>query len=214
MAALAAKGFWSNKPYKEWKKGEVGRLLKMSPWAKETTVTRKGQGRQGEEFFDYFTIRFFSALPIREALVRRVQIDQKYDKMDPAAREDFDARFTPLLSMDTSKNIILSLEFRSNDRQLIMGIERALRDTNLASLKRSTYLISERLGKVELEGYRPPSAAQPDARLIYPRNVHGQPVGSPEDKKVTVDIWIPGTGTRMQFNKKVEEMMYNGKLEI
>ncbi len=210
---LFAKGFW-DKPFRQWKKNEVSRMLKDSPWAKQTTVTRKGQGRAGEEYFDYYIVRFFSALPVRQAYVRSLQIQNKYDKMDPDQRQAFDQQTEPLLHIDVSSDIVVVLECRSNDRQLMMQIDRGLTTTQLSSLQRSTYLISERLGKVELKGYLPPSSQQPDARFIFPRTVDGQPVVSPEDKKIKFEIWVPGTGTWINFDNKTKDLIYNGKLEI
>ena len=110
---LFSKDLW-DKPFNQWNRGEILKILNNSPWARVETIGSAmerdlesgrigdaGAGARGErENFNKFTIRFFSALPIREAYVRMFQISNNYDQMMPEQRQEFDARFNRALGLD------------------------------------------------------------------------------------------------------------------
>jgi hypothetical protein len=89
------------KPYTEWNLQEVMTLLQNSPWV-EASV-QFAQGRSGDspdrppdtEF--YVELRLYSALPIRQAIVRRMQLTIPYAKLTAAQRASFDAEVDGLL---------------------------------------------------------------------------------------------------------------------
>ncbi|HYV83352.1 MAG TPA: hypothetical protein VE931_07555 [Pyrinomonadaceae bacterium] len=89
------------KPYTEWSLQEVMMLLQNSPWV-EASV-QFAQGRRGDvpdrppgtEF--YVEVRLYSALPIRQAIVRRMQLTIPYAKLTGAQRASFDAEVDGLL---------------------------------------------------------------------------------------------------------------------
>jgi hypothetical protein len=61
----------------------------------------KGPGIAGEkEIVDAYTIRLFSALPVRQAFVRQFQIDNKYDRMPASDKARLDGQFAQALAMD------------------------------------------------------------------------------------------------------------------
>lgn len=89
------------KPYTEWSLQEVMTLLQNSPWV-EASV-QFAQGRTGDspdrppgtEF--YVELRLYSALPIRQAIVRRMQLTIPYTKLTAAQRASFDEEVDGLL---------------------------------------------------------------------------------------------------------------------
>src|SRR6476660_9369482 len=90
---LLAQDFW-NDPFEKWNRNQVSRMLTDSPWSQNQTLSTnlsgKNSGLQGEkEIFNKFTVRFFSALPVRSAYVRMMQILNKYDEMAPEQRHEF-----------------------------------------------------------------------------------------------------------------------------
>src|SRR3989442_1767515 len=79
---LLAQDFW-NEPSNKWNRSQVNRMISDSPWSQaqilSTALSGKDAGLQGEkEIFNKFTVRFFSALPVREAYVRMMQIVNNY----------------------------------------------------------------------------------------------------------------------------------------
>jgi len=220
---LFGKDFWE-KPFTGWKHKDVVKLLKDSPWAQETTATSQWGGRGGtrdsgtatgeREQFRSMTMRFFTALPIRQGYVRMMLMMNKYDELSGAQKEELEQRFSRPITMDFSDQIIVAVEFASNDRQLNMQVDRALKTSTAETLKQGAYLISDRLGRVQIKAYHPPSPDGTGAKFVFPREVDGKPVASPDDKEIKFELYMPGTGEKMFIVKKIKKMIYNGKLEL
>ncbi len=221
-AILVTATVWAKKPWEqpftEWNKKDAIKVLSDSPWA-DTHIRRRsfagrGSGLRGEkEVFDTFIVRFFSALPIREAYVRVVQIDNDYDELNDAQRAAFDERFAPALNRDFGEEIMVSMDFQTNDQQQGLEMQRILRVNTVAFFRQSAFLISDRMGRVDLAGYYPPAPDGTGAKFIFPRQIDGQPVVSDDDKEVKFEINIPDF-PRVLVTMKVKNMTYKGKLEI
>ena len=245
-AFLVAKDFWE-KPYKEWKKGDVVKMLTNSPWAQQQQVAdvvgsqerktpntspeegkamdistgpasdkdRKGSGVGGEkEIANAFTVRLFSSLPVRQAYVRMFQIANNYDEKNPSERAQMDERLSRALRIDFSKTIMVALEFKSNTQERRTNMERYLTNLKVDQLKQSCYLISDRIGRVTIEEYYPPSPDGSGAKFVFPREVDGKPVAAPEDKELKFDFWCDAAGQRVFITFKVKNLMFDGKLEL
>src|SRR5437879_1432185 len=87
-------------PYNQWSLELVKTIMTKSPWAQEwgtsTAFDTKSQaGSQAVEGQDEgrnsFVIRLMSALPLRQAYVRYLQIVNHYDTMTPEQRQQFDS---------------------------------------------------------------------------------------------------------------------------
>jgi hypothetical protein len=221
---LLGKDFWE-RPYKEWKKNDAFKMLQDSPWAKTMTFAENvGGGRGGaydrtsdsglQTVYNVARVRFFSSLPIREAHVRIAQMLNNYDAKSDAEKEQIDRTFAPALARDFSKNIIVALDFETNDQRTKANVDRYLQQLQVNLLKQSCYLISARLGRVTIEEYYPPSPDATGAKFLFPRTVDDKPVVSPEDKEVTFDMWFEGINQKIFIRFKVKDMMYNGQLSI
>jgi hypothetical protein len=215
-SALLAQGKFIEKPFTEWKKNEVFKVLNDSPWARQQThahqIAGKGSGIGGEkEIYSQYTVRFFTALPIREAYVRISQLMNNYDQASAEEKRAIDQRFSKPLSMDISEQIIIAAEFAGNDPEKRMGIDRQLKQMTVEEFKQSVYLISDRLGRVQLIAYYPPAPDGTGLKFVFPRTVDGKPVIAPEDKNVTFQWYFWDT---VQMTWKVKDLMYKGQLEF
>ena len=220
-AAMAmAKNFW-DKPYTEWKKSEAFKMLNDSPWAQsQTMATATGgkiegmdRGVSGDrEIYSSFVVRFFSALPIRAAYARTMQLMNNYDAKSDAEKAEIDAKFSRVLKLDFSKAILVALEFSTNDQQKKTDVMRYLDNAKVDLLKQSCYLISDRIGRVQIEEYYPPSPDGTGAKFVFPRTVNDQPVVLPTDKELKFDLWMEPVETRVFVTFKPKNMLYNGEL--
>lgn len=216
VSLALAKEYWE-KPFVEWKHEQVVKMLEDSPWAARVTLTEQRQGRQtrnvgGEmEVYNIYTVRLFSALPIRQGYVRMFQLMNKYDELSREEKQGFDQRFAPALR-DFGDEVIVNLDFATNDRQASMEVDRQLKQITSQQLKQSAYLISDRLGRVELVNYFPPSPDGTGAKFVYPRTVNGQPVVTSEDKELKFELWVPGTWHKVYQVWKVKNMLVDGKV--
>ena len=214
---LWAKDVWE-KPFGKWNQKDAKKILNDSPWAEEYVRTRaiagKGSGIGGEkELYDTVTVRYFTSLPVRHAYYRLIQLVNRYDEFNDEQKRLFQERFSAILRLDTSSQIIVAMEFSSNDRQLNLRLERFLNTTTKERFKQNATLISDRLGRVELAGYYPPSPDGTGTKFVFPREIDGQPVVSREDKEVKIELILPEIG-RVLVSKKIKDMIYEGELEI
>ena len=218
-AGLYAADFWE-KPFNEWSRNDVLKMLQDSPWSHQVVLTDQRQGRNarniaGEmEIYNQYTVRLFTALPVRQAYVRMMQIMNNYDSLSDEEKAEFDQRFAPALQMDTSQNIIVNLDFETNDRQLSMDIDRRLKQVTAEQLNQQVYLISDRLGRVQVSQYFPPSPDGTGAKFVFPREVEGKPVVSEEDDELKFEFYVPGTDHKVFHIWDVEDLEYEGDLAV
>lgn len=213
---LPAKDFWEQ-PFQKWNRGQVVKMLSDSAWAQSYTMTRefasKGSGEAGEkELFYKFTVRFFSAQPIREAYVRMVQIMNNYDDMGPEQKQEFEAKFHRALALDVHDRVIVALDYGSNDPMAARDLATFFETAKTDLLNQQVYLISQRLGRVQLLEYYPPSKDGTGAKFIFPRTVKGEPVVAPDDKEVRFDFWVPVVNQRLFVTFKPARMTYHDSL--
>jgi len=174
----------------------------------------KGSGMHGEkEIFYSYTVRLFSALPIRQAYVRLSQLDNRYDRMSPKAKQEFDARMSEALA-PSAEDIVVAIDFESNDRKLLMEVNRQLRQATRDTLNQQAYLISDHLGRIYLKDYFPPSSDGTGAKLVFPRLVDGEPVVLAKDKLVKFEFLVPGTDHKVYIEWKVKDLVCEGRVVL
>src|SRR5215813_1734151 len=123
VGAAQSKDFWQTKDYRQWNEKECKKLLEDSPWAQDYTFTRtlieplqRATGERAGESKPQmsYLAQFRSALPIRQALIRLQQINNKYDQMTPEQKQEFDQRAAKLLSADFAEVIAIHVIYGSN----------------------------------------------------------------------------------------------------
>lgn len=102
VATAAAQNMWLKKPSEQWTPYEVSRLLYDSPWAQTSIEGARSYFEPGipdypPEATFMVQARLFSALPVRQALIRRMQINVPYAELNAAQRADFNAEVDSLL---------------------------------------------------------------------------------------------------------------------
>lgn len=215
-SAVLARDFWEE-PFEKWTREQVLKMLSDSPWAQSETFTgaidSKDAGMTGEkELFYRFNARFFSALPVREAYVRMARLMNNYDQMAPDQRQEFDKRFQRALNLEVADRVIVAVDYSTNDPNTARDLRSAFELATADTLKQRVYLISQKLGRVELREYFPPSADGTGAKLIFPRTVNGQPIFGSQDKEIRFDFTAPVTNQRIFLTFKSAKMMYKGEL--
>ncbi|RPJ51348.1 MAG: hypothetical protein EHM23_34225 [Acidobacteria bacterium] len=172
----------------------------------------RGTGVAGEkEIIHSYTVRLFSAMPIREAFVRLFQIRNNYDQMPDGQRKQLDTEFEKALTMDVSRNIVVTVSLDSNDRELNMEVDRQLHQATLGSLKQDAYLIADKQ-RVALEDYRPPSRDGAGAKLLFPRTIDGRPVVGPTMKELALEFFVPGVKHKIYVQWKVKDLLCQDQL--
>jgi hypothetical protein len=220
------------KPWTDWSKKEVEKILNDSPWGQTQTMTdtsemfysptttptnggpsrissssRDTEGATNQATNVKYRIRFFSARPIRQALVRSMMLGMK-GTPDAATAE----RLKNFAELQSNENIIIAVAFEANDQRSGNSVMQSFNSSTTGTLKNSTYLERSDGKRVFLEEYAIPGRDGFGARFIFPREVDGQPVISPESGDVRFVSEV-ARNIRLDMKFKVSDLFYGGKLE-
>lgn len=215
-SAAMADDFW-NSPFDKWSREQVQRILRDSPWAQSQTfavpLNSLDSGVTGEkELYYRFTVRFFSALPVREAYVRMARLMNNYDQMAEDQRKEFDVRFQKALTLDVSDRVIIAVDYPdTNDPNAARELRSAFEMATTEMMNQRVYLIGQKVGRVQIREYFPPSSDGTGAKFIFPRSVNGQPVLGPQDKEIRFDFTSPATNQHIFMTFKAQKMVFQGQ---
>lgn len=218
----------TEKPWTEWTQKEAEKVLSSSPWSQtqvdtdtsemffsptndpargrttDTAGQRMEAGARNQAVNVKFTVRFFSARPVRQALIRTMELKQKPDP-------DVAERMHAFANVPSGESIILTLSVETTDQRYAGQAMQAMGSAVTATLKNETYL--ERDGKRHfLHEYIPPGKDGFGARFIFLRIVDEQPFINDNNGEVRFVTKYP-TGLKVDRRFKVADMLYEGKLE-
>jgi len=200
VGAAQSKDFWQTKDYRQWNEKECKKMLEDSPWAQDYTFTRtiieplqRATGERAGESKPQmsYLAQFRSALPIRQALIRLQQINNKYDQLAPEQKQEFDRRAAKLLNADFAEVIAVHIKYGSNV---------AIYDREMAShwhaqttekLKNSAFLIGARGRKIPPQRFNVTTGAGREFTLYFSREYEGQPLVGPQDKTIKLEFMHP-----------------------
>ncbi len=234
LAALASAGFAqkADKPWTEWSKEEVQKLLESSPWAQvqndtdtsqqffsptsdpglngaranSNTESRQAQGATNQAVNVKYFVRFFSARPIRQALIRQLLLKQK-------PPEEAFARMRQFAEVKSENSIIVTVTFESTDQRSGNKVMQAFNSAITSTLKNNTYLQRSDGKQLFLEEYVPPGKDGFGARFIFLRFPDEKPF---VDAKTTELRFFAQFSNDIKIDRrfKLANMMYQGELEF
>ncbi len=233
------------KPFGQWSKVEVTKLLNDSAWAKTqaTRILRRRQlrsiagqvsveapGTDGpatadrqaalggvEDAVDFrFTIHLRSALPIRQAIVRLVQLEAKYDQLPSTQKKALDAQTKELLECrECTNNYIISVGFGSTNSQGLDLIYDWFKGQTVESLRGYIYLANDHGGKRELNEFIPPKVPGDEAFFFFARQDRdGKPLIATSDKRLLFRMSDVSANSVTNFTLDVAPMIADGKVEF
>lgn len=209
-----------------WSKREAEKMLTSSPWAQtqvETDVTemfytptsprggapnassRAEQGATNQEVNLQFHIRFFSARPIRQALARLYQLQQKPTEEQLKGLHDF-ATAVP------ANVIIVAVTYESTDKRAVGKVLQLFGTAITATLKNKVYLERKDGTRLFLQEYVPPGRDGFGARFIFPRFVNERPFINEDSGEVRFYAELKDN-MKLNMRFSVSQMMYNDRLE-
>ena len=245
------------KPWTDWTKSDVEKILNDSPWGQTqidtdtsemvyTPTTRSGggdsasreaQGATNQATSVKFRIRWLSAKPIREALVRQEQL----------ATGKISDKLKFFAEGPSYTRIVIAVTFDASDQRFGGKVMQAFNSANTGVLKNSTYLEMKGGKRIFLQQYvAPQDNVLGAAMFIFPRNAEGRPLitadamgvrfHSEYENKLALDsamnppgqVSAPRQGTslsrvdnqgenpfkfKLDMKFKVTDMIYHGELE-
>ncbi len=215
LSNVAAADFWETKEFTKWSDKECDKLLTNSPWAYELKVYRQGglgssDGAEGQAYVKY-NIRFMSALPIRQAQVRQLQIANKYDSLADAQKQAFDKQTEGFLNADYGDKVVIGITYETNLQRNVQELARHWQSQTAEVMANSVFLTPDKGAKARLVRYTPPQGAQTDFAFVFPREVEGNPLLSDENKNLILEFPYPvigGIGDGKGYAEfKVKKMM-------
>lgn len=230
LFAFDASAQTKEKPWHEWSRKDVDKILSDSPWAQtqvDTDVSemfyrptsdarttrnapsagsRLEQGATNEEVYMRYRIRFFSARPVRQALVRMMEInDRKIDS-------EMAARLHNFADLPAKDSIILTVTFESNDQRFSGKVSQIFGSANTGTVKNNTYLERNDGQRLFLEEYVPPGRDGFGARFIFRRHADGVAFVTQDAGEIRFFSEM-NKDLKLNTKFKVADMTVDGKLE-
>jgi hypothetical protein len=199
LAAISAAfgaDFWENKQYDKWSQRECSKLLENSPWAQAFSLIDPGIQRStktsddGQQFQIKYQIQFRSALPVRQALVRQMQIAQKYDSLKPEQQQQFDQSAKDFLS-SIPNAVLLYVTYETNSQTKNMELFNYWKAQTTELLKNTVFLRNSKGDQVPLAQFILSQGGEHSFQFIFPRQINGKPFIGPEDKSLTLEFSYP-----------------------
>jgi hypothetical protein len=234
VAATAwADDFWTKKNWKEWTKSDCKKMLEDSPWARRFMIenastvgamasashdpsSTSGPSVMGAGEIDY-RIQLRSAEPIRQAMIRQEQLEKNYDKMSDDEKKSFDVKTTQEMSKYKPDSIVFHVEYEGHSATLKTALSDYWQSFQGDSIPPEVFLLTSGGTRVLPISFVSKRGGDTEFDLVFLRTSNNQPVISPGDKSVKLQIKNPKIG---DYNGKVvnaefklDKMTYNGKLE-
>ena len=162
-----------------------------------------------------YTVQFRSALPVRQAMVRLMQIAQKYDQMQPAQKQAIDQNAEEFLAKSFPDTVVVFVSFTSNVREYQLDLSRYWQSQTTDTLKNSAFLIGSNGERIPPISYVWAGNGK-HFQLVFPRAYKDQPAAVPGDKAIQLEFVHPRIRqqreSRVLLEFKLEKMMMQGKL--
>ena len=222
--ALAQK---ADKPWTDWTKEEVQKMLNNSPWAQVQNETdtsemmykptspgagsandasRQAIGATNQSINVKYFVRLFSARPIRGALARQLMLQQKLPDTAVQGLRDFAEKTSP-------DSIIITVVYDSNDQRYGNAVMQAFASNITSTLKNNTYLQRNDGKQLFLEEYVPPGKDGFGARFIFLKNPDGKPFFDANSGEIHFVAQFPRL-PKIERRFKIANLMYKGELEF
>ena len=219
------------KPWTEWSKKDVEKMLNDSAWgqtqsegensepSQTSAITQVAAPRSANRELDRegesgaakvsksvkYRVRFLTAKPIREAFARMVWLSQ--DKPS----EELATQLQAFIDRDFGDYIVVVMGVETSDQRTGELLTKTFSTVTAEALQSKIYLERKDGKRASLIDYRPPSGDGMGAKFIFQRKIDGQPFLTEND-----NVRFVGTlSEKIKVNTryKLSEMMYDGKLE-
>ncbi|HYO89994.1 MAG TPA: hypothetical protein VEQ40_00070 [Pyrinomonadaceae bacterium] len=193
---------WEKSTYQRWGKDEVKAVLEASPWSltvkQSVPIAPLMMGADAPKFEGKIVFMLRSAMPVRQALLRRKQLEAKYDRMSETEKAEFDKKHNALLDCPAcAQNYVVSV----NSGNWIMS-------TNSFGQKGkgSVYLANEKGQRREAVHFAISNEkGVNEAYLFFPRlDDKGNPLLTPQSQTLTLSLGIKSSSDILQLPEKVE----------
>jgi hypothetical protein len=218
---------WMAKDWTRWDTWDCYFVLNNSPWALKDFGSLAAGGDDG---YINTVIQLRSALPIRQALVRQLQLQKRYDKMNVQKKQEFDQQSVADLAARPDRNLVVVIYNSSTEPpaadhpRTVLGPFPA-RQAAL-QLPSGTLILPIQINKVK---YMSTSIDETmnQFEYIFPRTINGRDIFTKTDSSMTLKLGAPLVVDKktnkveqrefqdcgFEYTFKISDLMYKGKLE-
>jgi hypothetical protein len=213
-SAAFGKDFWKEKKFEKWSKKECNKMLSDSPWSQDYTLQKSDvfsaarATDNSQPLYIKYLVQIRSALPVRQAIVRQMQIAQNYDKLAPEQKQQFDQSAEKFLSTNFTDAVILYVTYETNSQSNDRELARYWQSRTMDLLKNYVFLRNSRGDQVALAQFGASQGGERSFQLIFPRQINGQPLIGPEDKSLQLEFTYPATGSQSEGTEFKEGTAY------
>ncbi|MBL8180778.1 MAG: hypothetical protein JNL64_04105 [Blastocatellia bacterium] len=183
----STKAAWESKDVDKWDSTDIGAIMFSSAWGRNLTIGNMTNvpnfGSIQQSVRASYSLR--SALVVRFALIRQLQLEQKYDAMDEKAKAQFDKRYRDILQCPPcSEYYIFSLR----------GDSQELRNSALIEARQKQIFLSNEKGEKRTLARFSPQTATPGSEALFffkRKDDKGVPLISPDSKKLIFSLALP-----------------------
>lgn len=239
VSSAASAQFWEKKDYTTWSKDECRKMLEDSPWATRFTLSHQenfavgqgssGEGRESNQQVVY-TAQIRSALPVRQAVIRLAQINNKYETLPAEQKKLFDESAAAYLARDFSDKVLVHVEFSTNVQFFDRGLAEYWQNFSHERLNRDVYVTAAKDRRVAAAEIQVDKGAGRAFEFAFPRQLNGEPLATSNDKVLRLEFPTPdirdlsdrqadakgaeahATAKRAYFEFKLQKMMHKGQL--
>src|SRR5579863_6436658 len=221
---------WDQTDWKQRTTKDVHKILYGSPWVSNCCREWVG-GKYADEDAAHlgYSASIVSSLVVRQALVRRMEFDKRYKRLDLAGRQEVEHRIAACLDQRFDDQIVVSFPFNLSHDPLskaINDISSRIRLVTSDGRKILGQVVSDSIAK-KCDGFSkygnlPPTGFYaewalygPDHELAFPRFVEGKPTIGPNDKQIRIELdffknAIQGH-TVGEIDFQIDKLIYQGK---
>lgn len=224
-SGVSAQGFWAKKPWQNWSKEDCHKMLTNSPWAQtwsKLTIENTPIGQRSdatgrnEDPVVYYFVELRSALPVRQAIAREAQIENKYDKADAQQKKVIDDSVSAYLARSYEADIVIHLDYNANVEVYERDLVHYWQSFAPGVVPEQTYLINSRGEKLVPRQMIVAKGGENGIEFIFPRIVKNQPFIQPGDKSFSFQFVAPPIGPLAEETAfvefKTDKMKLDGQL--
>jgi hypothetical protein len=207
-ATATAQQFWEKKPWTQWNKTEVDKMLSESPWTQSQTLSKVNvqvisgsvsrpsisgalrdpmANAKDRDYSDVaklkYTAQLRSAPLVRQALVRQLQLAKNYDGLSAEQKKNFDAKTAPFLEPGDPSQIVVHVGYDATVQGYNIELQRYWNAQTAQTLASSVYLNLPGGHKLSLADYSPATGG---FQLLFQR-----PPGPLPEGNVTLQFASP-----------------------
>jgi hypothetical protein len=225
---------WITKEWTHWTSDDCYLVLNNSPWALKdlTYLPSSGPGAS----YQMTIIQLRSALPIRQALLRQLQLRNRYDKMTQDKQREFNQQNALVLTGKSEGKVVVVISNSSTEPPSAAGNPNARgRESTLfgpkpprraaLQLSNKTLVLPTEINKVNYSSTAI-NEYMNQFEYIFPRTIGGKPLYTADDSVVWFQLGDPlnvdqktGGVQQQSFRRdsevsfKITDLIYKGKIE-